>query len=118
MLRSTQSVAQAVSAKANESAVLDGVFSSFAANTPLLQVSVDRARAKAMGIPLDGLYGTLQVFLGSQYVNDFTFANRTYRVYVQADGQFRDEPRAFFNAFLQYNADTRQVSSNLRFNLT
>ncbi len=86
-------VAQTLSAKANASPVLDGVFSSFAANTPLLQVSVDRARAKAMGIPLDGLYGTLQVFLGSQYVNDFTFANRTYRVYVQADGEFRDEPR-------------------------
>ena len=39
------------------------------------------------------VFSTLQLYMGSQYVNDFTFANRTYRVYVQADGQFRDEPR-------------------------
>ena len=79
-------------ARANQSPVLASVFSSFAANTPQLEVQVDRARAKSLDVPLDQLYGVLQVFLGSQYVNDFDFANRNYRVYVQADTSFRDAP--------------------------
>ncbi|AEI63943.1 efflux RND transporter permease subunit [Corallococcus macrosporus] len=72
---------------------LRGVFSSFTANTPLLDVQVDREKALAMGVPLDGVFSTLQVYLGSQYVNDFTFASRVYRVYVQAATPFRNEPR-------------------------
>ncbi|HEY0710765.1 MAG TPA: efflux RND transporter permease subunit [Polyangia bacterium] len=79
-------------AKANQSPVLASVFSSFAASTPQLEVEVDRARAKSLEVPLDQLYGVLQVFLGSQYVNDFDFASRNYRVYVQADSAFRDAP--------------------------
>ncbi|QDE72004.1 RND transporter [Myxococcus xanthus] len=72
---------------------LRGVFSSYTANTPLLDVQVDREKALAMGVPLDGVFSTLQVYLGSQYVNDFTFASRVYRVYVQAAVPFRNEPR-------------------------
>ncbi len=85
-------VTQDLIAKANASPVLTSVFSSFAANTPQLNVQVDLARAKSLDVPLDQLYGVLQVFLGSQYVNDFDFANRNYRVYVQADASFRDAP--------------------------
>ena len=84
--------AEELMAKANQSPVLQSVFSSFAANTPQLEVNVDRARAKSLDVPLDQLYGVLQVFLGSQYVNDFDFASRNYRVYVQADTSFRDAP--------------------------
>ncbi|WIG93859.1 multidrug efflux RND transporter permease subunit [Myxococcus sp. SDU36] len=72
---------------------LRGVFSSYTANTPLLDVQVDREKALAMGVPLEGVFSTLQVYLGSQYVNDFTFASRVYRVYVQAAVPFRNEPR-------------------------
>jgi hydrophobic/amphiphilic exporter-1 (mainly G- bacteria), HAE1 family len=85
-------VTQELTARANASPVLASVFSSFAANTPQLNVKVDQARAKSLDVPLDQLYGVLQVFLGSQYVNDFDFANRNYRVYVQADSSFRDSP--------------------------
>ncbi len=85
-------ITQELTARANQSPVLASVFSSFAANTPQLEVAVDRAAAKSLEVPLDQLYGVLQVFLGSQYVNDFDFANRTYRVYVQADASFRDSP--------------------------
>jgi HAE1 family hydrophobic/amphiphilic exporter-1 len=84
---------QQVSARANQSPDLRGVFSSFTASTPLLNVSVDREKAKALGVSLDALYSTLQVYMGSQYVNDFTFANRVYRVYVQAAMPFRNEPK-------------------------
>ncbi|MCE9669637.1 multidrug efflux RND transporter permease subunit [Myxococcus stipitatus] len=71
---------------------LRGVFTGFNANTPLLEVDVDRQLAKALGVSLDQVFGTLQIYLGSQYVNDFNYANRSYRVYVQADQQFRDSP--------------------------
>jgi HAE1 family hydrophobic/amphiphilic exporter-1 len=70
-----------------------GVFTTFTADDPQLVVEVDRDRAKALGIGLDQLFGTLQVSLGSAYVNDFDYANRAYRVYVQADAPYRDNPQ-------------------------
>ncbi len=78
--------------RANQTPDLRGVFTSFTAATPLLDVVVDRQKAKALGVPLDQIFSTLQIFMGSQYVNDFNYANRTYRVYVQAEQQFRDSP--------------------------
>ncbi|MFP2961372.1 efflux RND transporter permease subunit [Myxococcus sp. 1LA] len=83
---------QMLVAKANEQGQLRGVFSTFNADTPLLDVEVDRQKAKALGIPIEQIFGTMQVYMGSQYVNDFNYANRTYRVYVQAEQQFRDNP--------------------------
>ena len=77
---------------ANQDPKLRGIFTSFTSNTPIVNVEVDRAKAKALGVQVDQLYGALQLFMGSQYVNDFNYANRTYRVYLQADGPFRDEP--------------------------
>jgi hydrophobic/amphiphilic exporter-1 (mainly G- bacteria), HAE1 family len=70
------------------------LFSSFTANDPQLQVTIDRQRALALGLPLSEVTNALQIFLGSQYVNDFEFNNRAYRVYVQADQQFRSNPKA------------------------
>ncbi|MFY1828689.1 efflux RND transporter permease subunit [Myxococcus fulvus] len=80
-------------AKGNEGGQLRGVFTAFNANTPLLDVDVDRQKAKALGIPIEQIFGTMQVYMGSQYVNDFNYANRTYRVYTQAEQQFRDSPQ-------------------------
>jgi HAE1 family hydrophobic/amphiphilic exporter-1 len=71
---------------------LTGLFSPFTANDPQLVVTIDRERAKSLGLPLSDITGTLQVLLGSQYVNDFDFNNRSYRVYVQADQSFRMNP--------------------------
>ncbi|MCE9668111.1 multidrug efflux RND transporter permease subunit [Myxococcus stipitatus] len=79
-------------ARGNEDARLRGVFTAFNANTPLLDVEVDRQKAKALGIPIEQIFGTMQVYMGSQYVNDFNYANRTYRVYTQAEQQYRDSP--------------------------
>ncbi len=84
--------ADALVAKANQAPELKGVFTGFTAATPLLDVEVDRQKAKALGVPLDQVFGALQLYMGSQYLNDFNFANRTYRVYLQAEGQFRDTP--------------------------
>jgi HAE1 family hydrophobic/amphiphilic exporter-1 len=85
-------VAQELVASGNQEGRLRGVFTSFNADTPLLDVEVDRQKAKALGVPIEQVFGTMQLYMGSQYVNDFNYANRTYRVYVQAEQQFRDNP--------------------------
>ncbi len=64
--------------------------SSYQANVPQLDAVVDRDKAKAQGVPLTGLFDTLQTYLGSAYVNDFNQFGRTWQVIAQADGRFRD----------------------------
>ena len=85
---------QAVAAAGNQSPKLRGLFSPFTANDPQLQVTIDRQRALALGLPLGEITSAMQIFLGSQYVNDFELNNRAYRVYVQADRDFRSTPQA------------------------
>jgi hydrophobic/amphiphilic exporter-1 (mainly G- bacteria), HAE1 family len=68
---------------------LTGLFTSFTANDPQQLVQIDREKAKAIGVPLNQVTQALGVYMGSQYVNDFDFNNRSYRVYVQADQPFR-----------------------------
>ncbi len=68
------------------------LFSPFRADDPQLLVNIDRDRARSLGLPISQVTDALQVFLGSQYVNDFDFNNRAYRVYVQADQSYRATP--------------------------
>ena len=76
--------------KGRESGKLAGLFSSYTINTPQLETEVDRAKAKSMGVPLTNVFETMQVYLGSLYVNDFNRFGRTYQVVAQADAEFRD----------------------------
>ncbi|BBK41557.1 multidrug efflux RND transporter permease subunit [Allostella vacuolata] len=76
----------AAAAKAPEIA---GLFSSFQLNVPQLDVDIDRVKARQLGVPLADLFETMQVYLGSVYVNDFNLFGRTYSVRVQADAPFR-----------------------------
>ncbi|HEY5553068.1 MAG TPA: multidrug efflux RND transporter permease subunit [Opitutaceae bacterium] len=69
---------------------LTGLFSSYTINTPQLVADVDRAKAKAQGVPLANVFETMQINLGSLYVNDFNRFGRTYQVVAQADAEFRD----------------------------
>ena len=85
---------------ANQSGQVAGLFSSFRANDPQLVVDIDREKARSLDVPLQEVTDALQVFLGSAYVNDFDFNNRAYRVYVQADQQYRAQP----NDLRQYYA--------------
>jgi HAE1 family hydrophobic/amphiphilic exporter-1 len=85
---------QAIARAGNQSGIVRGLFSPFTANDPQLQVTIDRQRALALGIPLSEITSAMQILLGSQYVNDFEFNNRAYRVYVQAEQQFRSNPQA------------------------
>ncbi|MGB6820528.1 MAG: multidrug efflux RND transporter permease subunit [Candidatus Acidiferrales bacterium] len=86
--QSTQKLVQA----GNTDPRLSGLFTSFTANDPQFIVNIDRSSAKSLNIPLSQITDALQVFLGSVYVNNFTFNNRSYRVYVQAEQQFRSHP--------------------------
>jgi multidrug efflux pump len=80
---------QAMQMKAWQTPELAGVFSSFQINVPQLFADVDRTKAKQLGVPLATIYQTLQINLGSFYVNDFNQFGRTYQVRVQADAPFR-----------------------------
>jgi hydrophobe/amphiphile efflux-1 (HAE1) family protein len=68
---------------------LAGAFSSFQINVPQLFADVDRDKVKQLGIPLNSVFSTLQIYLGSQYVNDFNKFGRTYQVIAQADAPYR-----------------------------
>jgi len=69
-------------------------FSTYDINVPQLYANVDRARAKQMGVELGDIYETMQVNLGSLYVNDFTKFGKTYQVIVQADAPYRADAEA------------------------
>ena len=83
---------QALQAKAAQDPQLAGVFSGYQINVPQLFADVDRVKAKQLGVPLATIYQTLQINLGSLYVNDFNQFGRTYQVTVQADAPFRSQP--------------------------
>jgi HAE1 family hydrophobic/amphiphilic exporter-1 len=72
---------------------LRGLFSAFTANDPQFVVNLDREKARTLQVPLSQISDAMQIYMGSAYVNDFDFNNRSYRVYVQADKQFRSAPQ-------------------------
>ncbi len=76
---------QAVLAKARQTPELTGVFSNYEVSVPQISADVNRVKAKEHGIALTDVFETLQVYLGSIYVNDFNRFGRTYQVIAQAD---------------------------------
>ena len=78
--------------KAYQTPELAGIFSGFQIDVPQIQVDVNRVRAKQQGVALADLFDTLQIYLGSYYVNDLNLFGRTFRVYAQADAPFRSKP--------------------------
>ena len=82
-------VTQEVMAKAWREPSLAGVFSPYQVNVPQLTVNIDRVKAKQQGVKLSDVFQTMQVYLGSLYVNDFNRFGRTYQVVAQADAPFR-----------------------------
>jgi hydrophobe/amphiphile efflux-1 (HAE1) family protein len=82
---------QEVLAKAWKDPALAGVFSSYQINAPQLAVNVNRVKANQQEVKVSDVFQTLQVYLGSLYVNDFNRFGRTYRVVLQADAPFREQ---------------------------
>lgn len=87
--------------KANSNPALSAVFTTFRDDSPRLHLQVDRQKVQALHIPIDQVFGALQAYFGSQYVNDFDFLNRSYRVYVEADAPFRSRPEDLANAYVR-----------------
>ena len=83
---------KAIIAKAYQTPELTGIFSAYQINVPQLYADLDREKAEQLGVPVTDVFETLQIYLGSLYVNDFNAFGRTYSVRVQADAKFRAQP--------------------------
>ncbi len=92
---------------------LTGLLTTFSANDPQVLVTIDRNKAKALGIPLSQISSTLNVFMGSEYVNDFDYNNRTYRVYVQAEQPFRMRASDLHSYYVRSNTGQMVPLDNL-----
>src|SRR5882762_5005159 len=99
-----QQAANALQAAALKTPGMGFPFVGYQSNVPQLDIQVDRVKAKAQGVALTNLFETLQVYLGSSYVNDFNLFGRTWRVYAQADGDFRKRVEDIAN--LKTRSDT------------
>src|SRR6185369_10555001 len=85
--------AEALVGQATAGGRVRGLFSTFSVDDPQYELTIDRDKAKSIAVPLTQINDALGVYLGSQYVNDFDFNNRSYRVYAQASPSFRGQPR-------------------------
>jgi multidrug efflux pump len=88
---------------ANSRPELRNVYSTFRDTVPQYRVDVDRDRAEMLGVPVPDVYQSLQTFLGGLYVNDFNRFGRTWRVYLQAEPEFRREPSDIGRFFVRTN---------------
>ncbi|MGA7857234.1 MAG: efflux RND transporter permease subunit, partial [Terracidiphilus sp.] len=92
---------------------ISGLITTFSANDPQMLVTINREKAKAMSVPLSQITTTLGVFMGSEYINDFDFNNRTYRVFVQADQPFRMTASDLHNFYVRSDSGEMIPLDNL-----
>jgi len=88
-LTALNKVAQGFEYLGNQNPKLASVFTTFRNDNPQLVVDPDREKAASLNVPLANIFSTMQIYLGSLYVDDFDYLNRSYRVYVQADSPYR-----------------------------
>ncbi|MBQ0711651.1 MAG: multidrug efflux RND transporter permease subunit [Porticoccus sp.] len=86
-----EQVANNIIAEANQQAELARVYTFFNTRTPRIFADIDETRAEMLNVPTQNIIDTLEIYLGSRYVNDFNLMGRTYNVVAQADGPYRDE---------------------------
>ena len=106
-------VAHTIVARGSRNKDLTGLFTSFTSNDPQVQVNIDREKAKAIGVPFSQIADALQVYMGSEYVNNFDFNNRSYRVDVQADQQFRQNAADIRQFYVRSNTNQMIPLDNL-----
>jgi hydrophobe/amphiphile efflux-1 (HAE1) family protein len=104
---------QAFTQAANQLPSSGGLQANFRANVPQVFVDVDRETAKARGVNLSQLYGTLQALLSTLYVNDFNLYGRTYRVQIEAQPQFRQSPADIGRLYVRGTDDAMVPVSSL-----
>jgi HAE1 family hydrophobic/amphiphilic exporter-1 len=89
------------------------LFSTFSVDDPQLSLTIDREKAKSIGVSIDEVATTLGVYFGSQYVNDFDLGTRAYRVYAQAAAGYRDQPRDIGQLYARSQAGALVALDNL-----
>jgi HAE1 family hydrophobic/amphiphilic exporter-1 len=112
-LQGLADAANRLSAEGNQGGRLAGLFTSFTANDPQYLVKIDREKAKSLRVPLNQITDALQVYMGSVSVNDFDFNNRAYRVYVQAEGKFRNKAKDIGGYYVRSDAGKMISLDNL-----
>ena len=106
-------VAKNLVAQTNQAPEFASAFTSFRSGIPLIDVEVDRVKAKDQGIPLSNVYGAMQAMLGSLYINDFNLFGRTFRVMIQADGDFRNDESDIGRIFVRNSSNEMVPLSTL-----
>ncbi len=99
-------------AEARKSPLLTGINTTFRMNSPQLIIDVDRDKAESLGVSVGDIFNTLQVFIGSLYVNDFDYLDRSYRTYLQADSQFRSNPKDIDQLYVRSQSGSMIPISN------
>ena len=92
-----QQAAMEITQAGNSQPNLQGLVSTFNVNNPQLYLDIDRTKAESLQVPLENVFGTLQAYLGSSFVNLFNRFNQVFQVYIQAGSQYRLEPRDIKN---------------------
>jgi len=112
-LQDIDRVAHTMVGQARQSKDLTSLYTAFTANDPQLLVSIDREKAKSIGVPFGQITDTLGVFMGSEYINDFDYNNRAYRVYIQADAPFRQTSKDIRSYYVRSNSGQMISLDNL-----
>jgi len=92
-----QQAAMEITQAGNSQPNLQGLVSTFNVNNPQLYLDIDRTKTESLQVPLENVFGTLQAYLGSSFVNLFNRFNQVFQVYIQAGSQYRLEPRDIKN---------------------
>ena len=98
--------AEKLIAAANKDPAFQLVYTSFTANLPQLLINVNADKAMAQGVEISEIYSALAGYFGKSYVNDFNKYGRVYRVYLQADSEFREKPADIYKIFVKNNYGT------------
>jgi HAE1 family hydrophobic/amphiphilic exporter-1 len=102
-----------LTAEATRTGKVGALFSTFSVDDPQLSLTIDREKAKSIGVSIDQIGTALGVYFGSQYVNDFDLGTRAYRVYAQAEQAFRDQPRDLGQLYVRSQAGSLVALDNL-----
>ncbi|HEY0380791.1 MAG TPA: efflux RND transporter permease subunit [Candidatus Elarobacter sp.] len=105
--------ARGLVAEARHDRTLGNVSTTFRDDAPQLVVELDREKIASLGVPLTDVFSAMQVYLGSQYVNDFDYLNRSYRVYVQADTPFRNRLQALDRIYVRAGGPGPQLAATI-----
>jgi multidrug efflux pump len=102
-LPALQAATDQLISKARSGHGLVGLFTSFRSQVPQIYLDIDRRKVETLDVPINSVFSTLQAYLGSTYVNDFNFVNRTNQVNIQAGARYRIEPESIGQLYTRNN---------------